>query len=70
MHLEMIENNVLIIISNLDPAAVKRAIKKLKDEIKPDAQFSSMTINYIADSPVVFSLAAKSLPSLVSPWEW
>jgi uncharacterized protein (TIGR02646 family) len=53
LHLDLIEDKVLIIISNRDPAAVIRAVKYIKGAIKPEAKFSSMTANYLSKLPIV-----------------
>jgi uncharacterized protein (TIGR02646 family) len=55
LHLNDLEDKVLIIIAQLVPAAAGRAIKFLKDAVKVDAKFSAMTINYIANSPIQLS---------------
>jgi len=49
LHLDLIEDKVLIIIAQLDQAAVTRAATYLKEAIKADAKFSSMTVNYISN---------------------
>jgi len=55
LHLDVIEDKVLIIIAQSDAAAVARAAKYLKDAVKADAKFSSMTVNYISKSPIILT---------------
>jgi len=55
LHLNLIEDKVLIIISQRDQAAVLRAVTYLKQAVKAEGQFSSMTVNYLSKLPIVIT---------------
>lgn len=55
LHLNEVEDRVLIVISGRDPLAIARAEKYLKSSVKDDAKFSAMTIDYIDKSPILIT---------------